>query len=250
MLLFLAAPLIVFFGVQLVLNYYDCNIPLFQFINGANLGPDWLWQNITFLGDSLPGFVLLIFFIRRHPPILWQGFLITLALGIGVQAAKHLGLVSRPAAVLDPQHIHVIGQLLRNYSFPSGHSVAALAMAALLTPLLPKPARYPLLALACVVAWSRVVVGAHWPGDVITGGLCGWYGTHAVLNLTKSWTWGFTQRWGQVCMHGIWVVAAVALWWHDGGYPMAEPLARVLSVSALVFWGWTWWVRRRGGVLN
>ncbi|MBX9705392.1 MAG: phosphatase PAP2 family protein, partial [Gammaproteobacteria bacterium] len=167
---------------------------MFKFINGSGVGYDWLWQNITFLGDGLPAFVLLVFFSRRYPKILWFALVITVFVGIGVQAAKNIMDLMRPAAVLGVENIHVIGQVLRTHSFPSGHSATALSLAALLNYFLPKKYTYLLLLCAVIVAWSRVVVGAHWPVDVIVGSIFGWYGTHLSILVAERCKWNFSSR--------------------------------------------------------
>ena len=54
------------------------------------------------------------------------------------------------------------------FSFPSGHATAALAVAlsyGLASPVLAAP----LIGGALVVGWSRVVLGVHYPGDVVMG---------------------------------------------------------------------------------
>ena len=58
------------------------------------------------------------------------------------------------------------------YAFPSGHSVCAFACAWVLGVRFPRW-RAPLLALAALIALSRVVVGAHYPADVLAGSLLG-----------------------------------------------------------------------------
>jgi undecaprenyl-diphosphatase len=65
------------------------------------------------------------------------------------------------------------------FSFPSGHSLHAAAFALLLSDLY--PALAPLLwSYALLVAMARVILGLHYPSDVVLGGLIG-AGTAAVI---------------------------------------------------------------------
>ena len=80
--------------------------------------------------------------------------------------------VDRPRPfVVDPQPppllIGVIGD-----SFPSAHAATSFAGALVLTRWL--PGRWPVLfGLALAIAYSRVYVGVHYPGDVLTGAVLG-----------------------------------------------------------------------------
>jgi lipid A 4'-phosphatase len=57
-------------------------------------------------------------------------------------------------------------------SFPSGHTAIVFALAAALA-LIWRPLAWPGFALALLVALSRVMVGAHWPSDVLAGAWLG-----------------------------------------------------------------------------
>jgi undecaprenyl-diphosphatase len=57
-------------------------------------------------------------------------------------------------------------------SFPSGHATTAFAAAAAIAWLRPE-LRVPAFALAALVAASRVVLGVHYPFDVIAGAIVG-----------------------------------------------------------------------------
>jgi len=65
-----------------------------------------------------------------------------------------------------------VGKKPGTYSFPSGHSAASFAGAWLLC------RHYPRLAplwysVAALVGFSRVYLGAHYPGDVLSGAVLG-----------------------------------------------------------------------------
>ena len=58
-------------------------------------------------------------------------------------------------------------------SFPSGHAAISFACAATIARFAPRHAAPLLYALAVLIAWSRVYVGAHYPLDVLGGAAIG-----------------------------------------------------------------------------
>jgi undecaprenyl-diphosphatase len=66
----------------------------------------------------------------------------------------------------------VIGKKPGSWSFPSGHTASSFAAAGVLTTIWPRRATL-FYTVAGLVGFSRVYLGAHYPGDVLSGALCG-----------------------------------------------------------------------------
>ncbi len=91
------------------------------------------------------------------------------------------------------------------------------------------------LLLAIFVGISRVVVGIHWPVDVLVGALVGWLGTAVGCYLAARIHFGVGLV-AQRIQAGILLLMALAtVAMHNGGYPQGRVLIIVLPIVMLVF---------------
>jgi undecaprenyl-diphosphatase len=101
----------------------------------------------------------------RVAAALWAPVGALVALGIN-QLLVHAWHEPRPYDVLS--HIAVLAHRSTDYSFPSDHAVMAGAVAGGLL-LVHRRLGAVALAAALLMAFARVYIGAHWPGDVVVG---------------------------------------------------------------------------------
>ncbi|MBI2705802.1 MAG: phosphatase PAP2 family protein [Actinobacteria bacterium] len=122
----------------------------------------------------------------------WRPALGALVAGLGAwwlaKALKVLVGRGRPAAEL-ADFVPRASAPVQGGGYPSGHAAVAFALAAVVAPYLTRPWRAGVYALASVVAFARVAIGAHFPLDVVGGAALGTLvGTawHLAVGVTAS----------------------------------------------------------------
>ena len=196
--------------------------------------PDTLWAMLTICGTGVVAFALL------SPTLAWQPRWFAAALAAAALAGaysngmKRVFALPRPASVLDPSRLHVIGETLHANSFPSGHAVTAFTLAALLVLASKKPLRTAAWAVpfALLIAFSRIAVGAHWPADIAAGAAGGWIcGALGVLIAVR---WRFWNTMAGVRVMGVLAISiGVSLFIAELGYPLALPLQYAAGIIAI-----------------
>jgi membrane-associated phospholipid phosphatase len=123
---------------------------------------------------------------KRIPYVALAALGAAAAAGLVVSLLKGISDRARPP-LADPT-LSVVGGIPDSTSFPSGHSATAFATAIVVGFAYPR-LRLPLLALAALVALSRVYLGMHFWTDVLAGSLLG-----VAIGLTTVWLVRLARR--------------------------------------------------------
>jgi len=185
---------------------YNIDIGLYYFfknLNGSlqNIFLKEFFEQITVLGDSkwyfILSIVIIVFFhlvknishlslykqiIRTYLNFGYLLFLSLIVTGLITQLLKHIVGRARPnhASLDDFVDFNFFNLSSEYHSFPSGHTSTVFVVALVVIFFQPK-LKYFVLCLATLIAFSRVVVGAHFFTDVIGGIVVSYIG----IKLTK-----------------------------------------------------------------
>jgi membrane-associated phospholipid phosphatase len=172
--------LVMLLGIGAVMHSLNGRTGTHLLLNGYhNLIFDIAMPYITWLGDFLFLSIIAILFLIKRRWAWWIQLTMAGALtGILTQTLK-MGVFptfDRPSVVLMAEQLHLIEgvDLYRKYSFPSGHSAIAFALAITLL-YISKERRFalPLLILALLAAYSRVYLSQHFLEDIVAGAWIG-----------------------------------------------------------------------------
>ena len=167
------------------IHHADAQILLFiqQYLRSGMF--TWFWKGITFLGDGGWFWIVLGLGLLIPQKTRKAGITALLALALGA-LVTNLGLKNLVARVRPYDAVEGLVPLvarLKDYSFPSGHTCASFACAAVYYKLYPGKWGNAALILAVLIALSRLYVGVHYPTDVVAGGIVGWVCAVAALGI-------------------------------------------------------------------
>ena len=173
---------------MMTLQQLDMSILLWiqEHLRIAALTP--FWKVITFLGNGgwfwlVAAAVLLIPKKTRR-----VGITALLSITIGFLSTNVLlkNIVARPRPF--DAYTEIIPLITRptDFSFPSGHTCASFACALVFFRMLPKKYGVPAVVLAGMVAFSRLYLGVHYPGDVLGGFLVAAFASTLAYHLMQA----------------------------------------------------------------
>lgn len=146
-----------------------------QLNRGASLPiPRRMFQMASRLGDGIIWYLLIFSLPALYGGPAAKPAVIMAFTGIlGVVLYKLLKRVFvRERPFITHSSIYLAGAPLDRYSFPSGHTLHAVSFAWQASAHFPELA-WVLVPLAALIAGSRVVLGLHYPTDVLVGALIG-----------------------------------------------------------------------------
>lgn len=170
---------IVFICLSIPFFSQNLDIDLLKEINlGRNTKYDTAFQLITdsaaIIAYGIPSVFLVLYFLKKNIENKRKGITIGASIllsGAIASILKHSINRSRPFEVYN--FIQNIGEG-GSPSIPSGHTTDAFAIATAVCLAYPKwYVIIPCYTWACVVGYSRMVLGVHYPSDVLVGALIG-----------------------------------------------------------------------------
>ena len=146
-------------------------------------------KSVTFLGNGGWFWILCAVVLLAVPKTRKTGYAAALSLIFGAIVTNLLlkNIVARPRPFAEIAALIPMITKPKDFSFPSGHTTASFAVALVMLRMLPKKFGIPAVILAGMVAFSRLYLGVHYPGDVLGGFLVAVFASTLVYHLMSAY---------------------------------------------------------------
>lgn len=172
-----------------VIQRYDMWILDYTYIHFHNLVLDKMMPLVTSLGNGAIIWIIISAILMLNKKYRNIGFMVLGSLLLSSLIADCLlkNIIQRVRVIADIPTVNLLIPMPLSYSFPSGHTATSFAAAGVLAKEF-KRYRIYFLALASVIAFSRIYLYVHYPTDIISGIVIGLICAYIVLILSKSKT--------------------------------------------------------------
>ena len=195
---------------------------LFLYINSILSKLPNLQYNLTQLGDVIT-FLPFVAIFMIYAPKLWESILASLIVScIFTNVLKRFFAVPRPAAIFDNDIFVITGKaIISHNSLPSGHSIATFTiLTSVLFAFMPKKLKFKImwfsiiLSIGALIAFTRVAIGAHYPLDVVIGGIIGYISALIGIFFSRkfnllSWLTNKKYYFISMILFSIWAIALI-----------------------------------------
>lgn len=160
---------------------------LFTTLNSLtpSIGGSLFWAWMTSLGDTSVAVVMIWLFLPKNPQALVRLSFVFILGSILSPVIKHYFDYPRPLGVLG-DNVFVVGPSLQTHAYISGHTMTAFLAAGLVFFSCQSRWAFCAVIVAALVGVSRVMVGAHWPADVLIGAFVGWGASMLAITLADA----------------------------------------------------------------
>lgn len=155
---------------------------LFLYLNGLGTDTfDGFWMFITGKWNAIPLYAILLFLLYKKLG-LKQTILTVVVVALMIACTDQLANLFKKVLFLRPRPCHdaILSESMRlvkshcggRYGYFSAHAASSMALAVFLGKLLQPHIKYIitfLIVWALSVGYSRIYIGVHYPGDVVTG---------------------------------------------------------------------------------
>jgi len=223
------------FTVAITILLLDINTQFFLLTNKVGaLFADEIWIIITVFGNRMFALLLLFILFWRHLALLRVALVAALMSLLMVLSIKSLIAFARPYDVLDPTSFYFISVEATTYAFPSGHTAAAFAIfGSIGFYFRTNKVMIFLFLFASLIGVSRIMLGLHWPIDILVGAALGWICAWLSLSLIQANFFRDANIWNYVT-YCIYLLMAGYLFSTESEHEAVFWLVKIVAAIALL----------------